>query len=116
MITGAHTVIFSKNPEADRKFLRDVLELPFVDVGEGWLIFGLPPSEAAVHPSEENDVHQFYLLTDDVETFIETITKYDIACSPIKDEGWGLLTWVTLPGGGQLGIYQPRHDRPDPLT
>ena len=112
MIIGAHSVIFSTDPEADRAFLRDVLELPNVDVGRGWLIFGLPPAEVAVHPSEKNDVHEFYLMCDDVAAFVDAMKKSGVACSPVKDEGWGLLTQVTLPGGGALGVYEPRHERP----
>ena len=75
MITGAHSVIYSKNPEADRAFLRDVLQLTNVDVGHGWLIFGLPPAEVAVHPSSKNDLHEFYLMCDDVEAFIAQMKK-----------------------------------------
>src|SRR3979409_1661119 len=70
MITGAHSIIYSKNPEADRDFLRDGLRLTHVDVGGGWLIFGLPPAEVAVHPSEENNQHEFYLMCDDIEAFV----------------------------------------------
>jgi hypothetical protein len=70
MITGAHSIIFSTNPEADRAFLRDVLELPHVDVGGGWLIFGLPPAEVAVHPSKSNNVHELYFMCDDIEAFV----------------------------------------------
>jgi hypothetical protein len=112
MIIGAHSIIYSTKPEVDRTFLRDVLEFPSVDVGGGWLIFGLPPAEVAVHPSEENDVHEFYLMCDDVETLIERMRGHGVACSPVKNQGWGLLTHVTLPGGGKLGVYQPRHARP----
>jgi hypothetical protein len=112
MITGAHSIIYSKNPEADRAFFRDVLKLPNVDVGGGWLIFGLPPSEVAVHPSEKNDVHEFYLMCDDVEGLIAQMKQQNIECSPIHRMDWGSLTQVTLPGGGKLGIYQPRHARP----
>src|SRR6185295_13702609 len=100
------------NPEADRAFLRDVLRLPSVDVGDGWLIFGLPPAEVAVHPSEKNDVHEFYLMCDDVEAFIAAMKKRDVTCGPVQNQRWGLLTRLTLPGGGTLGIYQPRHARP----
>jgi len=112
MIIGAHSIIYSKNSEADRAFLRDVLKLTNVDVGDGWLIFGLPPSEVAVHPSDKNDLHEFYLMVDDVEGFIAQMKKNKIKCSPVQDEGWGLLTHLTLPGGGKLGIYEPRHVRP----
>jgi hypothetical protein len=112
MIIGAHSIIYSTRPEADRAFLRDVLNLPSVDVGDGWLIFGLPPAEVAVHPSEENDVHELYLMCDDVEALIAEMTNRGINCSPVQNQGWGLLTQVTLPGGGKLGVYQPRHVRP----
>jgi hypothetical protein len=112
MIVGAHSIIYSKQPEADRAFFRDALGLPSVDVGEGWLIFGLPPAEVAVHPSSENDVHELYLMCDDVTGFIGAMKKRDIACGPVLDRGWGLLTEVRLPGGGKLGVYQPRHARP----
>ncbi len=112
MIIGAHSIIYSQRPEADRAFFRDILEFPNVDVGEGWLIFGLPPSEVAVHPSEENDVHEFYLMCDDVEELIAEMEKRGINCGPVQNQGWGLLTEATLPGGGKLGIYQPRHARP----
>jgi hypothetical protein len=112
MLTGAHSIIYSKNPDADRAFLKDVLGLPHVDVGEGWLIFGLPPAEVAVHPGDENDVHEFYLMCEDVEALVEKMQKSGVACAPISNQGWGMLTEVTLPGGGKLGIYQPRHARP----
>ena len=115
MLIGAHSIIYSKDPEADRAFLRDVLELPNVDVGGGWLIFGLPPAEVAVHPSGENDVHEFYLMCDDVEAFVEAMAEAGIACAEVMNRGWGLLTQVTLPGGGILGVYQPRHARPKPV-
>jgi hypothetical protein len=112
MITGAHSIIYSASPVADRVFLRDVLGLPHVDVGEGWLIFGLPPSEIAVHPSEENDVHELYFLCEDVQAFIEKMNEHGISCGEVRNAGWGLLTQVTLPGGGKVGVYEPRHARP----
>jgi catechol 2,3-dioxygenase-like lactoylglutathione lyase family enzyme len=112
MIIGAHSIIYSKDPEADRAFFRDVLGFANVDVGGGWLIFGLPPSEVAVHPSEENDVHELYLMCDDVEAFVKEMAQRGVACSAVHDERWGLLTQVTLPGGGRLGVYEPRHARP----
>lgn len=115
MIIGAHSVIFSTDPEADRVFFRDVIGLPSVDVGEGWLIFGLPPAEVAVHPSRHNDEHRFYLMCDDIAAFVEKMGVHGVATAPVKDEGWGLLTDVTLPGGGTLGVYQPRHGRPESM-
>ena len=115
MIIGAHSIIFSKAPDADRDFLRDVLKLPNVDVGDGWLIFGLPPAEGAVHPSAHNDVHEFYLMCDDVAVLVAEMNRRHVACSPVQNEGWGLLTHLTLPGGGKLGIYQPQHARPEEM-
>jgi hypothetical protein len=112
MIIGAHSIIYSTNPDADRAFLRDVLGLPNVDVGAGWLIFGLPPAEVAVHPSDTNDRHEFYLMCDDVVAFVAEMKTHNVACGAVQDQGWGLLTQLTLPGGGKLGIYQPRHARP----
>ncbi len=115
MIIGAHSVIYSKSPEADRRFLRDVLGLPNVDVGNGWLIFGLPPAEVAVHPSDKNDVHEFYLMCDDVEALLAKMERHGVPGEPVQDAGWGLMTRLTLPGGGKLGVYQPRHARPEPM-
>jgi hypothetical protein len=116
MIIGAHSIIYSKSPKADRAFLRDALGLPSVDVGDGWLIFGLPPAEVAVHPSAKNDVHEFYLMCDDVAAFVAAMEKRGVGCSAVQNQGWGLLTQVTLPGGGKLGVYQPRHARPKPVS
>jgi hypothetical protein len=113
MIIGAHSIIYSTNPEADRAFLRDVLHLAGVDVGGGWLIFGLPPAELAVHPSDKNNVHEFYLMCDDVKALVSEMKKRRVACSQVTELAWGLLTQVSLPGGGKLGIYQPRHARPN---
>jgi hypothetical protein len=112
VIIGAHSILYSRRPDADRAFLRDVLRFPSVDVGGGWLIFGLPPSEVAVHPGKENDVHELYLMCDDVEAFIADMKKCGIACGPVHSPGWGVLTHVMLPGGGKLGVYEPRHARP----
>ena len=112
MIIGAHSIVYSRKAEADRAFLKDVLKLPHVDVGQGWLIFGLPPAEVAVHPSEKNDVHEFYLMCRDVEAFVAAMAERGVACVPVRDMGWGLLTQVSLPGGGKLGVYQARHARP----
>ncbi len=116
MIVGAHSIIYSKKPDADRAFLRDVLKLPNVDVGGGWLIFGLPPAEVAVHPGDKNDVHEFYLMVDDVDALIGEMKRRNIACGPVHNQGWGLLTQITLPGGGKLGVYQPRHARPKAMS
>ncbi len=112
LIVGAHSLIYSKNPEADRAFLKDVLELPYVDVGDGWLIFGLPPSEVAVHPSKKNDLHEFYLMCGNVEAFVTAMAARGLRCAAVRNQGWGLVTRVILPGGGTLGVYEPRHARP----
>jgi hypothetical protein len=116
MIIGAHSIIYSTNPSADRAFLRDVLRMPNVDVGDGWLIFGLPPSEVAVHPSSKNDLHEFYLMCDDVEAFVAAMKTRGVTCEPVQGMGWGQLTQVRLPGGGKLGVYQPRHARPKAMA
>jgi hypothetical protein len=115
MITGAHAIIYSTDAEADRIFFRDVLQLSNVNVGDGWLIFGLPPSEIAVHPSAENNVHELYFMCDDINTFTDAMKKQNIECSEVKNQGWGLMTHLRLPGGGKIGVYQPRHARPDPM-
>jgi hypothetical protein len=115
MIIGAHSIIYSRNPDADRALLRDVLGLPNVDVGGGWLIFGLPPAEVAVHPSDENDVHELYLMCDDINAFAAEMRQRNVDCGPVLDRGWGLLAELSLPGGGKLGVYQPRHARPRPV-
>lgn len=115
MIVGAHSIIYSKDADADRAFLRDVLGFPNVDVGEGWLIFGLPPSECAVHPGPANDEHEFYLMCDDVQAFVAEMGAHGAVCAPVQDRGYGLITAVALPGGGKLGVYEPRHARPEPM-
>ena len=112
MIIGAHAIVYSKDAGADRAFLRDVLELPGVDAGDGWLIFGVPPAEVAIHPSDENDVHELYLMCDDVEALVAKLRERGVACAPVENRGWGLATRLTLPGGGKLGVYQPSHPRP----
>ena len=112
MITGAHSIVFSKDAEADRGFFRDVLGFPNVDVGEGWLIFALPPAELAVHPADEGGRQELFLMCDDIEAFINEMARHGIACESVQSQDWGLLTYLTLPGGGTLGVYQPTHARP----
>jgi catechol 2,3-dioxygenase-like lactoylglutathione lyase family enzyme len=109
MISGAHVIIYSADAEADRAFFRDVLGFPSVDAGRGWLIFALPPAEISFHPAAENDNHEFYLMSDDVAATIQTLEQQKIKCEPVADLGWGLLTHLSLPGGGRLGLYQPKH-------
>jgi len=112
MITGAHAIIYSKDPKADLAFFRDVLQLPNVDAGGGWLIFRLPPSEVAVHPSEGDDKHELYLMSDDIDDFIRKMAAAGIQCSPVQQQRWGKLTDLTLPGGGKIGVYEPLHPQP----
>ena len=116
MLIGAHAIVYSTDAEADRQFLRDVIGLTHVDVGHGWLIFGLPPSEVAVHPGETNDQYGFYLMYDDVAAFTAEMKARGVTCAPIEDQGWGMLTHIVLPGGGELGVYQPRHARPAAMS
>ena len=115
MIIGAHVIINSKNAEADRAFLKS-LTLPSVPMPGGLTIYGLPPSEVAIHSSDKNDVHEFFLMCDDVNATIAALQKAGISTSPIHEAGWGRLTTLTLPGGGKLGIYEPKHPRPKPHT
>jgi hypothetical protein len=112
MITGAHSIIYSSAEQDDIAFFKDVLKFPNVDVGHGWLIFGLPPSELAFHPAAESGLQEFYLLCDDIEAFLKEMAAHNIVCSEVKAERWGLITHITLPGGGKLGVYEPRHARP----
>lgn len=112
MIVGAHVMLQSRNPSADRAFFGGVLNLPSVDAGGGFLIFGVPPAEVAIHDSESNDIHQLYLMCDDTDRFVEEMQQLGIACTEPKELHWGTLFEITLPGGGKLGVYEPRHARP----
>src|SRR5262245_28376009 len=112
MLIGAHCVIHSKDPQNDRAFLRDVLNLPSTDADGGYVIFGLPPAEVSVHEQDDSARHELYLMCADVERFVGEMTSRHIVCDPVHDEGWGLLTSVRLPSGSKLGVYQPRHERP----
>jgi catechol 2,3-dioxygenase-like lactoylglutathione lyase family enzyme len=109
MIFGAHVIVYSKDAEADRAFFRDVLGFKSVDAGHGWLIFALPPAEAAFHPAEENDRHELYFMCDDLKAEISALKKKGVACSDIHNERWGSITKISLPGGGKVGLYQPKH-------
>jgi hypothetical protein len=109
MITAAHVIVYSRDAEADRIFFRDVLGFPSIDAGHGWLIFALPAAEAAIHPAESNDRHELYLLCDDLETQMMILDEKGVVCSAVKDERWGSITRIKLPGGGELGLYQPKH-------
>ncbi len=115
MIHGAHVIIYSKDADADRAFIRDVLGFGHVDVGRGWLIFGLPPAEVAVHPASGSGSHEMYLMCDDIERFRAEMAGHGVSTSAAQDEGWGVITHVSLPSGASLGVYEPRHARP-PVT
>jgi len=109
MITGAHVILYSRDAEADRAFFKDVLGFKWVDAGHGWLIFALPPTEAALHPDEANGKHELYLMCDDVKAEIQALAAKGVECSKIHEERWGSLTRIRLPGGGEVGLYQPKH-------
>jgi catechol 2,3-dioxygenase-like lactoylglutathione lyase family enzyme len=119
MIIGAHVLLYSRNPEADRAFFRDVLEFPAVDAGGGWLIFALPPAEVAVHPGTGDSVQPhaghdllgavLYLMCDDLEGFIKSLEARNVACAPVTEASWGRSTSIRLPSGGEIGLYQPTH-------
>ena len=120
MIFGAHILFYSKNADADRSFFREVLGLQSVDVGHGWLIFAMPPAEAAVHPAEDefsqtHAGHQLlgavlYLMCDDLQAEINILKKKNVHCTEIQQAAWGISTTIPLPSGGALGLYQPRHE------
>jgi hypothetical protein len=110
MITGAHVLLYSKDPEADRAFFRDVLEFRSVDAGGGWLIFALPPAEAALHPADGDSLHAaFYLMCDDLQAMIKSFEAKNVKCTAIAKERWGIRTTIKLPSGFELGLYQPTH-------
>ena len=111
MINGAHIVIYSTDAEADRAFFRDVLMFSAVDAGRGWLIFALPACEAAFHPHECNDMHQLYFMCDDLKATLAELGRAGVKTGDVHEERWGILAQITLPGGGNIGIYQPKHPR-----
>jgi len=122
MINGAHVVLYTKDPEADRAFFRDVLQLPSVDAGHGWLIFALPPAEAAFHGLEKNDAehsdlpekakHELYFMCDDLAATLRDLKKKKVSVSETTEQRWGKLATFTLPSGSKVGIYQPKHPSP----
>lgn len=112
MIDGAHVIVYSSDAEADRMFFRDVLRYPHVDAGHGWLVFALPPAEVAVHPAAENGRHELYLMCDDLTATMAELTGRGAEFSrPVSREAWGIVTAVRLPGGGEVGLYEPLHPR-----
>ena len=109
MIFGAHVILYSKDATADRAFLRDILGFPSVDAGHGWLIFALPPAEVAVHPTEDNNRPELYFMCDDLRAEMSTLGEKGVSCSEVQEARWGSVTRIRLPGGGEVGLYQPRH-------
>jgi catechol 2,3-dioxygenase-like lactoylglutathione lyase family enzyme len=109
MISGSHVIVYTKNAEADRAFFRDVLDFKSVDAGHGWLIFALPPSEAAFHPSDKNGPHELYFICDNLESEMAMLAEKGVTCSEVSEERWGSITRIPLPGGGEIGLYQPKH-------
>ena len=112
MITGVHAIIYSPAADEVRAFFRDVLEFPSVDAGNGWLIFGLPPAELAAHPTDGGARHELYLMCDDLDATTAELKAKGVQTGPVHEERWGSITTVTLPGGTELGLYQPKHPRP----
>jgi catechol 2,3-dioxygenase-like lactoylglutathione lyase family enzyme len=109
MINGTHILLYSKNAERLRTFFKDALGFRSVDAGQGWLIFALPPAELAMHPTGKANSFELYLMCDDVKATIERLKRKRVSCTKVTDQGWGLLTSIKLPGGGELGLYQPKH-------
>jgi catechol 2,3-dioxygenase-like lactoylglutathione lyase family enzyme len=109
MINGVHVIVYSADADADRRFLADVLGFDSVDAGGGWLLFKAPPAEIAVHPTDGPGEHELYLMCDDVEATVADLLAQGVEVTPPADRGWGLLSTITLPGGGGLGLYEPRH-------
>jgi len=109
MISGVHMIIYSKDAEADRAFFRDVLGFASVDAGHGWLIFAMPPAEAAFHPSDDNDVHELYFMCENLKAEMSALAEKGVHCSDTQEARWGSITKIQLPGGGKVGLYQPKH-------
>lgn len=109
MIFGTHVIVHSKDSMADRAFFREVLGFSSIDAGDGWLIFALPPAEAAIHPAKENPRHELYFMCDDLKTEVTTLANKGVPCSAVQEAAWGSLTRIRLPGGGDVGLYQPKH-------
>ena len=116
MIFGAHVIVYSQDATADRAFFSTVLGFPSVDAGGGWLIFALPPAEVAVHPAEANDRHELFFVCADLASEIARLREMGVTCSEVQEERWGSITRIRLPGGGELGLYQPKHPLAMALT
>jgi predicted enzyme related to lactoylglutathione lyase len=109
MITGVHVIIYSRQAEAVRTFFRDTLRRSFVDAGQGWLVFALPPAELGIHPTDDEEAHELYLMCDDLEATVKELAAKGVAAGEISDRGWGRVTMITVAEGVRLGLYQPRH-------
>ena len=110
MITGVHAIIYSKQAERAMGFFKDTLGLSSVDAGGGWLIFALPPSELAVHPTDETGSHELFLVCDNVQQTVEELKAKGVeTVEPITEQRWGLLTRLRLPSGDEIGLYEPKH-------
>ena len=119
MINGAHFLLYSKDPEADRAFLRDLLEFRSVEAGRGWLIFALPPAEIAVHPASEDSAPPsvedgvvgaaLYFMCDDLRATMWKLRSKGLNFSAVEEAPWGIVTTFPLPSGAKIGLYQPKH-------
>jgi predicted enzyme related to lactoylglutathione lyase len=119
MINGMHAIIYSEDAAKARAFFKDTLGWNAADAGQGWLIFAVPPSEIACHPIDHggaNGTHELYFMCDDLEKTVAELKGKGVEFTqPTSDQGWGILTRFRIPGGGEVGLYQPRHPRPKPL-
>src|SRR3984893_2020832 len=109
MIFGAHVIVYSKDPAADRAFFRDILGFSYEDAGHDWLIFALPPAELAVHPAEENGGHELFFMSDDLHADMAALGDKNVRCSEVEEARWGSMSRIQLPGGGEISLYQPKH-------
>lgn len=114
MVFGAHVIVYSRDAKADRAFFRDVLGFSSVDAGQDWLIFALPPAELAVHPAEGDVAAELYFMSDDLSADVAALRDKNVQCSEVEDLRWGSATRIHLPGGGEVGLFQPKH--PSPLV
>jgi catechol 2,3-dioxygenase-like lactoylglutathione lyase family enzyme len=113
MVIGVHAILYTSNAERTRVFLRDTLGLRSVDAGGGWLIFALPPAELAAHPTADQPRHELYLMCDEIHATIEELKAGGVEFTgDVTEQGWGLTTSLKVPGGGELGLYEPRHPTP----
>src|SRR6202453_547010 len=116
MITGSHAIIYAEDAEKARAFFRDVLDFPFLDAHDGWLIFKLPPAELGIHPAGDpgdpasgapSGHHELYLMCDDVEQTVADLQAKGVEfTSEIENQGFGRLVRLRVPGAGEIGLYQ----------